>query len=180
LDDQARLAALTSALEAEFPGLIILSKGRVWHQGWLGRFLAIITLGKQASYLDSYTTTLGVRRVYTPRCWESLSPAARYVVLRHEREHLRQFRRYTFLGMALLYVLLPLPVGLSYFRYRFERAGYEETIRASREVFGRAHVLEPTFQAGIVRQFTSGSYGWMWPFPRAVRRWVRAVAEEEA
>src|SRR5262249_25388761 len=157
-----------------------VSKDQVWHQRWLGRILAIITFGQQRRYLDSYTTTLGCRRIYVPRGWGQLSPQARYVILRHEREHLRQFRRYTFLGMAILYMLFPLPVGLSYFRYRFERAGYRETIRASREVFGREHVLDPTFQRGVVRQFTSGAYGWMWPFPRAVGRWVRAAAEEES
>jgi len=26
-------------------------------------------------------------------------------------------------------------------------------------------------RAHVIAQFTSGSYGWMWPFPRAVGRW---------
>lgn len=179
MQDEVRLTRFLEELREEFPGLLILPKEEVWHQRFLDWLLKILTLGAQRHYLTRYTTTLGTRRIYVPTGWKEMSFASRYVVLRHEREHLRQFRRYTFVGMALLYIFLPLPVGLSYFRYRFERAGYEETIRAAREVYGRGYVTDPEFQEGIVRQFTTGAYGWMWPFSRQVRRWVRAVAEEE-
>lgn len=173
-----RLARLLHELEQEFPGLRILPKREVWHQRWIARVLALLTLGGQRSYLTQYTTTIGSRRIYTPEGFERYSAAERFVILRHERVHLRQFRRYTVPLMAILYLLVPFPAGLAYFRQRFEREGYEETIRAAREVYGREHVLRDSFQEYIARQFTSGAYGWMWPFPGQVRRWVRAVAEE--
>lgn len=176
---QELLAALLRELSAEFPALRILPKREVWHQRAIGILLWVLTLGSQRHYLSQYTTTLGASRIYTPEHFDSLAPEDRYIILRHERVHLRQFRRYTVPLMAALYLLLPLPAGLAYFRQRFEREGYEETIRASREVYGRDYVRRPFFQAYIVRQFTSGAYGWMWPFPKQVRAWVRAVAEEE-
>jgi hypothetical protein len=176
---EARLERLLAELREEFPALEILPKDQVWHQRFLGGLLRLITFGGQRHYLDHYTTTLGTRRIYVPSGWQGFSAAQRYVILRHERVHLRQFRRYSFVGMALIYILLPLPAFLAYGRYVMERAGYEETIRAAREVYGRGYVCDPIFQEGIVRQFTSGAYGWMWPFPATVRRWVSAVAEEE-
>jgi hypothetical protein len=27
----------------------------------------------------------------------------------------------------------------------------------------------------VLRQFTSAAYGWMWPFPRQVNRWIDAL-----
>ena len=42
--------------------------------------------------------------------------------------------------MAVAYLLLPLPLGLAWCRMRFERAAYEETVRASMTVGGRAAI----------------------------------------
>ena len=49
-----------------------------------------------------------------------MSDIARTVLLRHERVHLRQRRRYGFLPFAILYLIPLLPLGLAYFRARFE------------------------------------------------------------
>ena len=73
----------------------------------------------------------------------------------HERVHLRQFARHGRLLMSILYVLLPLPMGLAYCRARFEREAYEETIRAAFEVYGLAHVEDPSFRSHIVSQSSS-------------------------
>ena len=88
-----------------------------------------------------------------------------------ERAHLRQFRRYTLPGMALLYLLVPLPAGLAWFRARFEMEGYAETVRAAAEVHGLDHVRRADFREYVVSQFLSGAYGWMWPFRRSIERW---------
>jgi hypothetical protein len=50
-----------------------------------------------------------------------------------------------------------------------------ESIRAAAEVYGRSHVESAGYRAAVVRQFTSGAYGWMWPFPRQLERWYDAV-----
>jgi hypothetical protein len=76
--------------------------------------------------------------------------------------------------MAIAYLLLPLPIGLAWFRMRCERAAYEETLRAHHEIGGAAAIEK--LRAHVIRQFTSGAYGWMWPFPRAVERWFDRFA----
>jgi hypothetical protein len=73
--------------------------------------------------------------------------------------------------MAIGYLLLPLPLGLAWCRYRLEREAYEETILAAAERWGADAVRAPEFRARLIEQFTSGAYGWMWPFPRALARW---------
>jgi hypothetical protein len=168
--------ALIAEITREFPRFRIIRKDRAWTQKVIDGLLRVLTFGAQRSYLTGYQTTIG-QRVYVTSDWDDLPDESRYVTLRHEREHLRQFRRFTLPGMALLYVLLPLPIGLAWCRARFEMQGYAETIRASVEIYGPAHVLRPVFREHVVSQFLGGAYGWMWPFRRSVERWYDRVAQ---
>jgi hypothetical protein len=115
--------------------------------------------------------------VYVTASWEVQDFDRRYVTLRHERVHMRQFRRFSGLGMALGYGLLPLPMGLSYFRARLEMAAYAESIRAAAEVWGIDSVRDPQYRNRIVSQFTGPAYGWMWPFRTQVERWYDSILE---
>jgi hypothetical protein len=171
-----RYRALLDEIRREFPRFRLVKKTDSAFQRAIGATLAVVTLGGQRVYLTRYQTTIG-QTVYVTADWDELPAAQRYVTMRHERAHLRQFRRYTLVGMAFLYLLVPLPLGLAWCRARFEWEGYAETIRAAAEVHGRPHVESERFQEDIVRQFTSAAYGWMWPFPRQVRRWVRDVID---
>jgi len=168
---------LLQEIREEFPGFRIVRKVDSWTQRAIDRLLRVLTFGAQTAYLDCYQTTIR-RTVYVTEDWERLSFAQRYITMRHEREHLRQFRRYTTPLMALLYIFGPLPVGLSWFRAHFEKQGYAESIRAAAEVHGLAHVLDPAFRAYVVRQFVSGSYGWMWPFRSSIEVWYDSVITE--
>lgn len=172
--DRDRLAALLAELAAEFPGFRIVVKPTSRMQRVLHKALVALTLGRNRAYLDGYHTTIG-QRVYVTADWDALGRDHRYLVLRHERVHLRQFRRYTLVGMALLYLLVPLPFGLAYFRARFEREAYEETIRGAAELHGADHVRGAPFRDHILDQFTGPSYGWMWPFRRSLERWYDRV-----
>jgi hypothetical protein len=107
----------------------------------------------------------------------------RYILLRHERIHLRQRRRMGDVAMALLYLLPFFPLFLAYGRARIEWEAYEETILATAEERGlaAAAALEPY----LVERYVGPDYGWMWPFPKTIRRWFqaslgRAKAELEA
>lgn len=172
--------ALLDEIRAEFPRFRVVCKDESRLQRAIHYALLAVTLGGMRSYLGGYQTTIGAT-VYVTRDWERRDAIERYVTMRHERVHMRQFRRYGLVGMALLYVLLPLPMGLSWFRARFEMEAYEETMRAAASVYGRAHVCEPRFRNHIVRQFLGPSYGWMWPFRRAVEAWYdRMVAGLDA
>ena len=172
-----RYERLLEEIREEFPGFRVVYKRDSPLHLAIDRALRVLTFGAQTRYLDSYQTTIR-RTVYVTQDWDRLTDAQRYITMRHEREHLRQFRRYTTPLMAFLYLLVPLPVGLAWFRAHFEKQGYAESIRASAEVHGLAHVLDPGYRAYVVAQFTSGSYGWMWPFRRSVESWYDGVVSE--
>jgi hypothetical protein len=171
-----RYARLLEEIQREFPGFRVVRKDRSWFQRAIHYGLTTITLGGMRQYLHSYQTTIG-NTVYVTSDWDERDPDSRYVTMCHERVHLRQFRRYSVPGMALLYMLLPLPMGLSYFRARLEWEAYQETLRAAAEVYGLECVCDPEYRDHIVAQFCGPSYGWMWPFRRRINAWYdRALA----
>jgi hypothetical protein len=170
----SRYDAYVEALRAEVPGFRIVRKDRSRLQRAIHYALCVLTLGRMRSYLDSFQTTIG-RTVYVTADWDDWGDDERYVTLRHEAVHLRQFRAYTLPGMALLYVLLPLPVGLAWFRARFEKEAYAETIRAAAEVWGPDHPRGDAYRRHIIDQFTGPTYGWMWPFRGGLERWYDRV-----
>lgn len=161
---------LIREIKLEFPGFEIVPKRSTRLQPVIAGLLAAITLGGQRSYLSHYHTLL-FGKLYVPDAWETMDDDARYVLLRHERVHLRQAARMGDVRMAVTYLLPILPLFLAWGRARIEWEAYEETIRATAEVYGleRARALEPE----IVRRYVGPDYGWMWPFPGTVRRWFR-------
>jgi hypothetical protein len=94
--------------------------------------------------------------------------------------HVQQFERWGWIVMILVYGFFPLPAGLAYGRARLEMEAYRETLRAVAESEGIDQARDPALIAQIIRRFTGPDYGWMWPFPRMVRRWIdEALAEIE-
>jgi hypothetical protein len=169
-----RYDALVEALRAEFPRFRIVRKDRSRMHRAIHHVLVAVTFGRMRSYLDSFQTTIG-RTVYVTADWDEWDPDERYVTLRHEAIHLRQFRRWTLPGMALLYVFLPLPLGLAWFRAYFEKEAYAESIRAAAEVWGPDYPRRERYRRHIIDQFVGASYGWMWPFRRGLERWYDRV-----
>ena len=165
---------LIAELRVEFPRMRIVKKPDSALHRVIHHALVVVTFGGMRSYLDSYQTTIG-RTIYVTADWDERDALERYCTLRHEAVHLRQFRKFTLPGMAFLYLFLPLPLGVAYFRSRFEMAAYEESIRAAAEVYGPGHPRRESYREHVVRQFTGPSYGWMWPFRRAVERWYDGV-----
>lgn len=157
-------------LNAEFPRFKVIEKADNAFQKFIHNSLRVVTFGKMNDYIEGYFTTLG-QRIYVPPRWQTRSAEDRYIVMCHERIHMRQFRKFTWPGMALLYLLVPLPMGLAYFRARFEREAYAETIRASVEIYDLDYVKQDWFRDHILKQFYSASYGWMWPFKKSMNRW---------
>lgn len=175
-DVEARLADLLASLERRARPVRIVPKHTSLHQRAAGWALWAITFGGQRTYLTHYVTTLG-HTIYVPEGWDRWAPAHALEVLRHELVHVAQFERYGFLLMFLIYGFFPLPAGLAYGRARLEWEAYRETLRAVAEIEGIAAAKDPAFHEQIVRRFTGPDYGWMWPFPRVIQRWI---AEEIA
>jgi hypothetical protein len=174
VDPEDRYQALVRALEREFPGLRLRKKTESRVQRAIHGALVVVTFGGMRGYLHDYQTTIG-KTIWLTADWDERDPLERYCTLRHEAVHLRQFRRYTLPGMALLYLLFPLPLGVAWFRARFEREAYEESIRAAAEVFGADAPARAAYREHVIDQFVGPSYGWMWPFRRALERWYDGV-----
>jgi hypothetical protein len=169
-----RYDALVRDLRAEFPRFRIVRKDRSPLHRVIHYALYAVTLGGMRSYLDAFQTTIGATVYVTPD-WDDWDPDRRYVTLRHEAVHIRQFRTFSVPGMVVLYVLLPLPMGLAWFRTCFEKAAYAESIRAAAEVWGREFPQRAEYRRHVIQQFTGATYGWMWPFRRSVERWYDDV-----
>jgi hypothetical protein len=169
---------LLEDIRGEFPRFAIREKRTSALQRAIAVALAVITLGGQRHYLTRYHTVL-FGKLYVPDGWAHMDDDARYILLRHERIHLRQRRRMGDAAMAFVYLVPFFPLFLAYGRARIEWEAYVETIRATAEVHGlhAARALEDD----IVRRYVGPDYGWMWPFPRAVRRWfAEVIADLEA
>src|SRR5574338_1296521 len=100
-------------LKREFPRFRIVYKRDSRLCRWIHAALWTLTLGGQRHFLHGYYTVIG-DTLYVPGSWDSLGPADRVILLRHERVHLRQRRRYGPLGMTFLYLLPWFPRGLAY------------------------------------------------------------------
>lgn len=170
--------ALVREIQREFPSFSIEKKRDSRLQRAIGTFLYIVTFGGQRVYLTRYHTVL-FGKLWVPDAWDQMADVHRYILLRHERVHLRQRRRMGDVGMALYYLLPFFPLFLAYGRARIEWEAYEETILATAEELGMpaAEALEDY----LVDRYVGPDYGWMWPFPKTIRRWFReALARTRA
>lgn len=182
--ERARLEALARAIE---PSVRVQTKdGAHWRAlAWLA---SIATLGgiSRRTFLEDYATTLGPLHGY-PAGWSVERVEATLV---HEARHTRQARWcglgiHPWLGMplfAVLYLALPLPVGLGFARLFFEidadRAAWRHALAAG---------ASPDAIRARAREFAgrvcSGHYGWPVPrrlgialFERAAERTIAAHA----
>jgi len=159
-----------SELRTEFPRFCIIPKRDSRLSRLIDVLLKVLTVGAQREFMTRYHTVLW-DRLYVPEIWERTPDLSRLITLRHERIHLRQRRRYGDLVMTFLYLVPFFPVGLAYGRARIEWEAYTETIRATAELRGLEAARSAELRRHILKQFTSGAYGWMWPFPRTLHRW---------
>jgi hypothetical protein len=172
-----RLAGLIEAMRSRPQPVRVVAKRDHWHQRAAATALWALTFGGQRTYLSHYVTTLG-HTIYVPDGFDARHPHHAWQVLRHELVHVAQFERLGWAGMILLYGFFPLPAGLAWGRARLEWEAYRETLRAVAESEGLAAARDPALHRHIIARFTGPDYGWMWPFPRAVQRWIDAALAE--
>lgn len=109
--------------------------------------------------------------IYVPDDWREQDPLSVEIILRHERIHLLQVRRFGMPLLAFLYLLPFFPLGLAYGRARLEWEAFQETLRATLELRGHDALHDPRLRQAIVGWFVGPRYGWMWPFPGQVNAW---------
>jgi hypothetical protein len=148
-----------------------------WYWKVIAVLLTIVTFGKMnyKRFLNDYATTIGPLQGY-PRHWPALS--ARLLV--HEARHTQQARWFglwihPWVGLPLygiLYLLLFFPLGLAFFRWRFEidadKASYRWMLEND---CSAAHIRIRAQQFG--EKVCSGHYGWAWP--RGASAFVKAA-----
>jgi hypothetical protein len=154
--------------------------------GWFWRALAWLLqpLIAREKFLNDFATTIGPLQGY-PRHWP-IDFVERALV--HESRHTRQARWFS-LGihpwaglpiMGIMYILLPIPIGLAWIRYRLEldadRASWRHQLR--RGATAAEIMLRAARFATIV---ASRKYGWSvpgrwarWGFKRAAKRLIDA------
>lgn len=165
----ADVEALASELRAELRRFDIRYKDESRLQRAIGRLVRPFN----GAYMTAYTTVMFGTVYFPSRAWAAYQgPACVYEILRHEAVHLRDARRFPVL-FELSY-LFALPAGLT-MRAFWEWRAYAETLRVHAEQHGEIpdHLLE-----FIAERFTGRDYLFMWPFPKMVRRKLRALREE--
>lgn len=173
------MASLDKALllaKKEFPDFEIKEKSGSRLMKAINIFLKIITFGQMKTFMSSFTTTLD-ETIYTPEKWPTIPEDSRVRVLRHELVHMRQKKRYTFVGFAFLYLFFPFPIGLAYFRMKFEREAYEVSMRDVAKRHGVESLRNQKYRDAMITHFTGSQYFWMWPFQRSIEKWYDSVVE---
>jgi len=113
-------------------------------------------------FLTDFWTTLG-RTIYVP---DHVSDAFLYPsMVAHECTHVDQYIRHP-VRFVLGYLLFPLPLGLAYCRWRYERIAYMYNLWEN----PTANNVE-----AIVQTLWS-NYGWPWP-KFLMRRWFNKQLE---
>jgi len=167
--------AITEKLEQE--GVRVVDKTG-WFWNAMHYLVMLVTFGGNRRFREYYTTIGPV--IGVPLGWEKRGFANRFATLTHERRHVEQFKKAGFgsawLGLlpaGIAYVLLPLPIGFAWFRWRMERTAYAEGIRAYLTV-NPSHSERVRRIDSATIQLTGGAYGWtaaLWPGRARVQKW---------
>lgn len=160
-------AQLVSEMEKEFPKFQLVEKKSSSLMSVLNIGLKILTLGKMQTFMTLFTTTIGYK-VYTPTGWHNLD---RIGILKHERIHMRQMRRYGSFWYFFSYLFLWMPIGLAYFRKKYEQEAYEESMRHLAVTHGVGSIEDVNYRNQIINYFTSFEYAWTWPFRESIEKW---------
>ena len=161
--DEAAYLKLVQDVEREFPKFSIATKSTSRLMKIINICLMIITFGQMRRFMTHYFTTIGYT-LYVPETWGTMEVIAKAVLLRHERVHMRQRKKYGMLLFSFLYLLFPLPTIFAYYRMKFEWEAYTESMRAYVEYYGLHFVQESKVRSNIISHFTSAEYFWMWPW----------------
>ncbi len=172
----AEFRVLLDDLYLEFPGFEIVYKSESMLMKVIDVFLKLITFGQMSRFMTRFITTIGYK-VYVNDRWDAMPAVSKLVVLQHERVHMRQREKYGAFLFSFLYLLFPLPTVFAYYRTKFEKEAYEETLRAMKRYHGIGFLRRMTTRTVFVRHFINEEYFWMWPFRDSIERWYDEMVE---
>ncbi|GAB4309550.1 MAG: hypothetical protein Kow0069_08950 [Promethearchaeota archaeon] len=155
-------------IQREFPGYFVKLKCEDRFQCLVGR------VGRPFNkrYATHYTTTFHPG-IYVPHTFLKWKPGRIVELFDHESVHLRQYARVGgTIPYLFLYLLVPLPLLLAYFRYKWEKEAYERTIVHAYNEGGPEKVRGEKFVSSMVERLCGPEYGFTWHDRAAVRKWV--------
>lgn len=163
LDPKADLATLMSAVQKGGVNFVRKQDSR-FHKAvaWV---LWVISFGKLNDY-HNFATTIG-RTVALPENFDLYPEAEKMALVEHELTHVRQYATWGLLFM-LSYLLLPLPAGLAYFRWVWEREAYLRQLQVLM-LYGNQSVSSRVEY--VVGSLSGPNYIWAWPFKDSMKRW---------
>ena len=169
--------ALLAETKSEFPDFEIIEKKNSTMMKVIDMCLRVITFGQMKSFMTGFTTTMG-QKVYVSDSWDGYLAASKAEIIRHERIHMRQAKKYGRVIFSILYLLVPFPIGIAFFRKKFEQEAYEESLRAMYEWRGARVLDSQDIRERILSNFTTAAYFWMWPFRKNLDAWYDSVIDK--
>lgn len=157
----------------EFPNFRIVRKSDSSFMKFLNVFVGVFN----KTFMDSYVTTIG-RYMWVPDAWDEWSDQLKAALLRHERVHLRQQKRYGMLSYAFRYLLWPVPFFYAKGRRDLEMEAYAESLRAYCEYYGASALEDAELRERTIGHFTSGEYAWMWTNRKDIEEWYDVTVAE--
>lgn len=162
-----RYATLLSRTVQEYPRFNICLRSDVW---WLRAIFWLLVKIRGHNY-NGFTTTIG-STMYVSDNWHARTDHQKYIVLRHERQHVRQFHTWPIpvkwlwpvnhILFSISYLLLPLPIFIT-MRAHFEREGYLQNMLVLNELNGPLDEKQIKHEASFIADIFSGAtYLWMW------------------
>lgn len=163
-------------VKSEFSSFEILPKNKSVLMKVIDAALRIITFGQMKNFMTRFITVIG-NKVYVPDSWEDNTLTSKAEIIRHERVHMRQSKKYGRFLFSFLYLVVPFPIGIAYFRKKFEQEAYEESLKALYEYHGEK-IFTPRLKEGMLAHFTTAQYFWMWPWRKDLEKWYDAAVEK--
>jgi len=164
---------LMAEMKEEFPKFRIVEKKDSFLMKVINVFLKVITFGKMRTFMTRFITTV-LYTVYVPPNWDDTD---RVGVLKHERVHMRQMRKYGVIWFAFSYLFLWTPAVFARFRRVYEQEAYEESMRHDAADHGIESIEEPAYRNHTINHFTSAQYFWTWPFRKSIEKWYDSTAQ---
>ncbi len=118
-------------------------------------------------FMDDYWTTIG-KTIYYPTSVQPKDIYKHYDVIYHEIVHIKQWKKWGLL-FSVSYMLLPVPFFFAWFRWRWEREAYMETLR---------YTYRPLAHMRFIVRVLWEEYGWTWP-KRWMMKWFKKEVKKE-
>lgn len=124
----------------------------------------------------------GLRKIYYPAGMSREAAESRTMVIAHERRHFQQadgpFTRVPIvrglwnIRWHFAYLFLPIPIGLAYFRMKWEVEAF-----ATGYLAGGSRLSVKEYAEWVARNLSGRKYFWAWPHADVVKRFQKRLKE---